>query len=309
MASISIPGRFELVRGGAGNRSTTNDRTFRRAVERGELVRVRRGVFVGAALWHDLQPVERHRLAVAAAADASAGVTISHRSAAALWGVPLVGPAPVEVEVLATPANGTRREGAFRRWASPDHDTEVREVDGIRLTSVARTVVDLASCLPFREATVAVDWGLAHGIARESLSRLAMAIHSGAALKRAIAAVAFGDARSGSAGESMSRALIRELGFPDPELQTAFSDRRGLIGLTDFYWRGWLLIGEFDGLVKYRSDELLQGRTPAQVVIEEKRREDRLRAIGPRVIRWLWQDLTPERLGPILLDAGLPRVA
>ena len=54
MTSLTIPGRFELIRVGAGNRSTTDDRTFRRAVERGELVRVRRGVFIPASRWRGL---------------------------------------------------------------------------------------------------------------------------------------------------------------------------------------------------------------------------------------------------------------
>ncbi|WP_297343162.1 hypothetical protein [Amnibacterium sp.] len=309
MTSTPIPGRFELVRVGAGNRSTSHDRTFRRAVERGELVRVRRGVFVAASRWHNLQPIERHRLTVAAAVDAAPALTVSHGSAAALWGVPMVGPAPVDVEVLCSPTNGTRREGGFHRRASRDLEIEVVDLEGMRVTSVLRTVVDLAASLPFREGVVAVDWALARGIDREGMSRLAMTIHWAGALKRAVAAIAFGDARSGSPGESVSRALFREMGFPAPELQTRFSDRTGLIGLTDFYWRRWLLIGEFDGLAKYRSDALLRGRTPAQVVTDEKRREDRLRATGPRVVRWLWPDLIPERLGPILLDAGLPRSA
>jgi hypothetical protein len=309
MTSLTIPGRFELIRVGAGNRSTTDDRTFRRAVERGELVRVRRGVFIPASLWRGLLPLDRHRLAVAAAVDGAAAPIVSHRSAGALWGVWLVGDAPVDVDVLASPANGTRREGGFHRHASADREIEVADLEGMRVTSVLRTVVDLASALPFREGVAAVDWALAHGIERAALARLAMTLHSAGALKRAVAAIAFGDARSGSPGESVSRALISEMGFPPPELQTRFSDRLGLIGLTDFYWRRWLLIGEFDGMAKYRSEELRKGRTPAQVVTDEKRREDRLRATGPRVARWIWADLSPARLGPILLGAGLPRTA
>lgn len=307
MDLMPIPGRFELTRVGAGNRSSTNDRTFRRAVEHGRKVRVRRGVFLAAPLWEELTPIERHRLTAVAASDSVAGLVLSHSTAASLWGVPLIG-TPVDVETLTTPRNGSRREGGLRRWASPDLDLEVVEVDGIRLTTLTRTVVDVASSVPFPAGAAAVDWALAQGVARETLSRLALTLHNGAAVKRAIMAIAFGDERSGSPGESVSRALIRELGFPDPELQVQFFDRRGLIGLGDFYWRRWALIGEFDGLVKYRDPAMLKGRTPAQALADEKRREDRLRRTGPRVARWVWEDLTHERLGALLLEAGLPRL-
>jgi len=305
---IPIPARFELVRVGVAGPSSANDRTFRRAVDRGELVRVRRGVFLPAERWRALQPLDQYRLTIAAAVERAPALIVSHRSAAVLWGVPLVDPVPTEVEVLTSPTNGSRREGGFRRWATRDHETDVLEIDGIRATSLRRTVVEIASSLAFPGAVAAVDWALAHGIPRDELARLAMALLSGGALKRAVVAIGFGDGRSGSPGESVSRALIHQLGFPAPELQVAFHDRRGLIGESDFFWRRWSLIGEFDGMVKYQNERMLRGRTPAQVLAAEKRREDRLRATGPRVARWVWQDLTPDRLGPLLLDAGLPRL-
>lgn len=305
---ISIPARFELVRVGVTGPSSANDRTFRRAVERGELVRVRRGVFLPAERWRALRPMDQYRLTIVAAVDRAHALVVSHRSAAVLWGVPLIGPVPSEVEVLTSLTNGSRREGGFRRWATRDHETEIVEIDGIRATSLRRTVVDLAASLAFPEAVAAVDWALTHGVPRDELARLAAALLSGGALKRAVAAIGFGDGRSGSPGESVSRAMIRQLGFPAPELQVPFHDRRGLIGESDFYWRRWALIGEFDGMVKYQDERMLRGRTPAQVLAAEKRREDRLRATGPRVARWVWDDLTPDRLGSILLDAGLPRL-
>jgi hypothetical protein len=81
-------------------------------------------------------------------------------------------------------------------------------------------------------------------------------------------------------------------------------DRWGLIGFGDFAWDD--LVGEFDGRVKYADPGMLNGRTPSEVVVQEKRREDRARATGRRVVRWLWWDVQPGgALGQILLDAGL----
>ena len=33
------------------------------------------------------------------------------------------------------------------------------------------------------------------------------------------------------------------------------------------------------------------GKTPGDVLFEEKEREDRLRALGWQVVRWVWADL------------------
>jgi hypothetical protein len=166
--------------------------------------------------------------------------------------------------------------------------------------------VDLAASLPFPQAVVVADWALGDGCSREHLADLAARL-GGSTTLRARSVLAFADPRSGSPGESISRALIREIGFPRPALQVAFDDGFGLIGVVGFYWADHAVIGEFDGRVKTADPDLLHGRTAADVVVEEKRREDRLRALGPRVTRWEWEDLTRERLGRQLSLAGLPR--
>ncbi len=67
-------------------------------------------------------------------------------------------------------------------------------------------------------------------------------------------------------------------------------------------------MGEFDGHEKYSAQRFLKGRTPAQIVIEEKNRENRLRALGYNVLRWEWADLeNPQKLITLLRSAGLPQ--
>jgi len=69
---------------------------------------------------------------------------------------------------------------------------------------------------------------------------------------------------------------------------------------------------------KYQKPEYLKGRTPGQVVVDEKIREDRIRATGVKVIRWVWADLRQagdkspvsaysSRLARKLKAAGIPR--
>ncbi|MBC7276624.1 hypothetical protein [Nocardioides sp.] len=62
------------------------------------------------------------------------------------------------------------------------------------------------------------------------------------------------------------------------------------MGVTDWAWPEFGLLGEFDGRVKY--GRLLQpGQDPGDVVFAEKRREDELREItGFSMIRLIWSD-------------------
>ncbi|WP_366664253.1 hypothetical protein [Gordonia sp. i37] len=81
-----------------------------------------------------------------------------------------------------------------------------------------------------------------------------------------------------------------EAGIPSARLQHRFYDAEGNeIARTDFDWSG-VLVGEFDGKVKYQK-HLRPGEDAADAVIREKIREDRIRAQGIMVIRWVWADL------------------
>ena len=99
------------------------------------------------------------------------------------------------------------------------------------------------------------------------------------------------------------------LGFVLPELQTPHWDLDGRIGFSDFFWRTVGVVGEFDGHGKYQRDEFTQGRSAADIVIAEKVREDRLRALGLSVIRWDWSAAASlPTLDRLLTRGGIPRV-
>lgn len=101
---------------------------------------------------------------------------------------------------------------------------------------------------------------------------------------------------------------IAELGFAAPELQRRFLLPDGTRCRTDFYWEGPGIVAEFDGLKKYVTSMRLSGVSPEQAVIAEKTREDGLRALGLKVVRFTWADLRePTRLQRQLSAAGVPR--
>ncbi len=110
-----------------------------------------------------------------------------------------------------------------------------------------------------------------------------------------------------SPGESVSRALMHLFGFPEPVLQREHHDAQGLIGRTDFAWDvAPEPVGEFDGWGKYFRRELTGGEDPRDVIRREKRRENRLLALGHPVLRWDWADLErPESFRNRLLEGGL----
>jgi hypothetical protein len=100
---------------------------------------------------------------------------------------------------------------------------------------------------------------------------------------------------------------MKKIGCPMPELQVSFRDHLGDIGNTDFYWREYRLAGEADGDSKYLDPELRGGRTASEVVLAEKRREDRIRALDEGMTRWPWAvGVNPQELRAHLQRAGLP---
>jgi hypothetical protein len=307
----SIRGRERLLITRHRNHTAADPRVLRRAVRSGEMLRLRSGAYVRSSVWAALSVDEQRRLEIAAALDASSSaLVVVGRSAAAIWGVPLLGRHDGLVHVRTSVASGTRTEHGFRKHATSAPDQHVVEGVGVHLTSPARTVVDLALSESFASGVVAVDWALRSGIEREQLRTVLDEVAPKQRRTHAERAVEFGDGRSGSAGESWSRAQMEEAGLVMPVLQERFADRLGVIGFVDFYWPEVRLVGEFDGIGKLTDPAMLAGRSPRQALADEKRREDRLRSSDrrPAVTRWLWEVLEQRgRLASLLLTAGVPR--
>ncbi len=233
---------------------------------------------------------------------------VSHVSAAVLNGAPIIGPMPALVHVLCTNAAGTRTEHGMRKHASSDLHTGVERRGQLTVTGMARTVVEVASDCAFTTAVGVADWALGRGhVTKDELRITLDELQIRRGRRKALRVVEFADGRSGSPGESLSRVRIHESGFPAPDLQQRFDDADGLAGIVDFWWPEHSLIGEFDGVAKYVREDLTEGKDITQIVLDEKWREDRLRALGPRVTRWDWATAWPTYgLVAHLLKVGLP---
>ncbi len=132
---------------------------------------------------------------------------------------------------------------------------------------------------------------------------------NGHGVQKALAAIAFADARADRSGESLSRVVIDESALAAPDLQYEFRRPGGSKAEVDFFWAEQGVVGEFDGETKYRDSERWSGLSPEQVVINEKNRENWLRSL-PEVrafVRRTWADvLSPGALARLLRSAGVP---
>ncbi|MBL1079191.1 hypothetical protein JK358_32780 [Nocardia sp. 2] len=249
-------------------------------------------------------PIERHRLLIdGILPEMAAGkAVVSHQSAAVVYGTTLWR-APLERVCVTRDRHGGGRIRPQSKVHGSPVDSVV-EMDGLLVTTPARTVVDLALTLPFDAAVVAGDALVgAFGLTREELARELEAARRRHGISQAKRVVAFLDGRSQSAGESLSRVLIRRLGLPVPRSQGNVLTPDGrFVGLVDLYYENAGVLCEFDGHTRY-GRVLRAGESAADAVAREQTRENYLRALGFQVVRWTWEDLIGNEIGHRLCAA------
>lgn len=275
------------------------DDELRRRRRTGSLTTIECGAYVESDDPRLRDRVARHALLVGAAVPRVAtDAVVSHISAAVLHGLPIWNLPLAVVHVTRPRRTGGLRTGRLHVHTAPLEPDEIAVVGGIAVTTVARTVVDLARTVPFEEAVVLADAALHRHVTDVPGLAAAMGRAAGwPGAPRARRVVAFADPRSESPGESRSRVAIARAGLPAPVLQWEVVDADGLpLGRADFWFAELATVGEFDGRVKY-GRLLAPGQDPGEVVFAEKRREDAIRATDVRFARWTWSDL--QDFGPV----------
>jgi hypothetical protein len=165
-------------------------------------------------------------------------------------------------------------------------EDDLAEVAGLVTTTAARAVFETACTTSFEAAVVSFDAALReHAMDAADVRRLLTVTEYWPGSPTARAALNFSDARSESVGESRLRVLMSDHGLPAPVLQAEFHDVRGFIGRVDFFFPDFSTVVEFDGRLKYAD-------ATGEVLVLEKVREDRLRALGLQVIRSDWTDFS-----------------
>ena len=250
----------------------------------GELVRVRRGAYVLASRWKAASPVERYVLrtrSVLLTRDRKAWA--SHHAALAISGLPIIDVDTSRIDVCATVKRCFRRTGVVTH-PLPDGEPCLI-VNGAPSVGIDLAVVQTAACSGVKAGVVAVDAALHRGLvtAGTLASAADRAALTAEARHRVDHVLDLADRACESPGESLTRLLLHGLGAK-VRSQVEIRDGTGLVGRVDFLVDERVVV-EFDGLVKYEG---AQGR---EELAREKRREDRLRALGYEVIRLTWADL------------------
>lgn len=283
-------------------------RQFEAAVKAEAIVKRRRTVFATPAAVAEAgrSPASAHAFDIEALmlALSRKRIAAAGPSAGVIHGLEFAEP-PLQRLVVCTADAGvssTRRDGYALRTA-PLPDGHVVRRHHVPVTSIARTLLELAGELPFAHAVATVD--AARHQHQVTWAQLEAVMEWGAGrpdIQAARKAILFSDPRSESVLESISRAVMQEQGVPIPNLQVEIFTAGGMfVARADFVW-DLPVIGEPDGLGKYvlPGTDLVRLR----VIRNEKARQQGLIDQDYEVVRWDWAVANdPPRLADRLLAA------
>jgi very-short-patch-repair endonuclease len=207
---------------------------------------------------------------------------VGQQSAAELWQTMEPSADPKAVDVIIPPGDRRLRPGVriHRIALQPD---EVTKLDGIPITTPARTLYDLAGSIAGRDLEQAVAEALARRVTDSA--RIAALVkrygHRPAARRlRALMAAEQGPSLSRSAAEEALLARIRRAQLPRPEMNVRVHGCE-----VDLYWRAERLVVEMDGFAFHGSRRSFEA---------DRRRDATLAAAGLRVMRVTWRQLENE---------------
>ncbi|WP_028709571.1 type IV toxin-antitoxin system AbiEi family antitoxin domain-containing protein [Propionicicella superfundia] len=271
------------------------------AVAGGRLVRVRQGVYLDPARW-PVGEAEQHLVRAHAEQVYRPDGAVSHRAAALYWELPLLRTDWADEPVWITlPAGRGFRSSRSRRLEQstaplPPHHVTLTE-SGARITTVARTAADVAGGMESPSALMVLDAALRRqcrdlmsGPRRRDLRNPRLVAAAKAPLLEAMDRprmrpgkhwLTYADPLRESAIESLSYGHMALAGLPLPACQFPLTTPAGVL-YPDFYWEEQCLIGEADGRVKYAD---------ADAMLQEKEREQVLRDLGFRFVRWLGKEI------------------
>lgn len=222
----------------------------------GRIRRIHQGVY---AYGHQRLTANGHRLAAVLACGPEA--VLSHKSAAAVWELLPTAQRRLDVTV---PGTSRRRRTAIRVHRTRDlTEEEVTVVDGVPVTTVTRTLCDLAGTGSTAQLRRAVHHADRSG--RLDLTALQRAVdrhpaRRGTAALRAILTDYTPAALTRSEFERQFLETVREAGLPAPLVNHVIAGQE-----VDVFWPQWRLAVELDSRA-YHSDPQAFERDPVRDV-------------------------------------------
>ena len=264
-----------------------NSREIEHRVGRGRLHLVMRGVY--AVGWPRLTAKRRWMAAVLACGD---GAALSHRSAAALWGIGAEQRGRIDVSVRRR--SELKRPGLKIRARAKLDPAKIAAKDGIPVTEIVQTLVDLATELPSRRLERTVNEADKRDLVDPETLRVAVdgcAGQPGAPRLRGILDKST-FRLSDSDLEILFRPIAKAAGLPPPLSKQVVNGWE-----VDFYWPKLGLVIETDGLRYHRT---------ASAQTRDARRDRAHALAGMTPLRFTHYEIKYE---PTLVDTELRRAA
>lgn len=262
-------------------------------VKNGQFVRVAHSVYTIAGTpdtW-----MRRARVAAL-----TCGGLVSHRAAAAVYGID--GFSKGEIEVIVPKCRRPESSGFTLHRTTQFGRADGHEVDGIPVSGLTRTVLDVAAVVGPKRLNWMVDAVLRQGLAEwEDLFHV-WVIHSiqgrnGSGRLRMLLEQRFGDEQiPDSKWNRMVADLLNDAGLPPPSCEYEIRDNGQFIGRVDLAYPQQRLAIELDSSRWHLN---------AESFVNDPRRKNRLTLAGWTVLTFTWDDYanTPASLVQTVRDA------
>ena len=279
------------------------------ALERsGTVRRIGPRAFVTGTAWGEAStPEQRHRLVTTAILRSFDGrVVASHHSALALHGLPFWRVKDSVVHVARRTGSTSRRRGQLKIHEAFPRDGLV-SVEGFESVCASLAVVGTALVDGFEAGLVAADAALHRGLTTlDELEHWLGRLPRRPWLSVARQVLASVEPLTESVGETRTRLLLLAMAdLPPVTPQFPFVDEWDQVWARADFLVGDGLVVEFDGMKKYRAADGPTSPAAQRIVEAEKRREDRIRAMGYAVVRLTWADLAHPALVMTKIREGL----
>jgi predicted transcriptional regulator of viral defense system len=283
---------FEQLRGIGLSASAIDGR-----VRAGRLHRVYRGVF---AVGHPL--LTRSGYFMAAVLACGVRAALSHRSGACHRGLRPDNRATIDV--TSPQRTGRKLAGITVHGGATLLDRDVEIVDGIRTTSLARTLLDLAEVISPRQLERTVEQAV---ILRELDMRAvddvlarANGRHGAATLRAVLDVIRPGTTNTRNDLEEAFLRICRDADTPPDGVNQWIPYPEGGGAEADFIWREPRLIAEVDGRATHLTPQAFE---------HDRARDQRLSTLGWRVVRFSFRQVEADPAGVAATVAALLHAA
>jgi very-short-patch-repair endonuclease len=267
-----------------------------------QFVQIGPHLFAPLAEWSQASAQARHRALVAFYAGRlrNPNVVFSGVSGAVMRNIPVLGEVPLEPHCCVNTKQKSTQ--GMIKWRYVRKLPACDLIEGVRVACVERVLVDLTLAFDATACLVALNHCLSTG--QTNAPRLRRYVEDHACLPgiwRMARLLPFANAKCESPLETLGWLAVyrAKLVLPCQQVKIRLpQDCKTRTARVDMCWsrRSKKLIVELDGKTKYQTREDL---------VNEKIREDGLRRLGCRVLRFLWEDVRSGNMEVQLREAGV----